>query len=53
MRLWEKLFLAGLAFAYVPALMSMARIWLDVDYYSHGFMVPVVAMWAASRWPPV
>ena len=49
MRPWEKFFLAGLALVYVPAFMNMAQVWRQVDYYSHGFMVPFVAMLAVSR----
>jgi exosortase len=49
MRPWEKIFLGGLALVYVPALMSMVQVWSRVDYYSHGFMVPVVSIWMASR----
>jgi len=49
MRPWEKIFLAGLALVYVPAVMSMVQVWNRVDYYSHGFMVPVVAIWVASQ----
>jgi exosortase len=49
MRPWEKFFLGGLALAYVPAFMSLAQVWRRVDYYSHGFMVPFVALWAANR----
>lgn len=26
----------------------MSRVWNSVDYYSHGYMVPLVALWAAS-----
>lgn len=48
MHLWEKLFVASLALVYVPALMSMAQVWREVDYYSHGFLVPVVAVWVAN-----
>ena len=49
MQMWEKLFAGSLALAYVPALMNMAQVWQGVDYYSHGFLVPVVAVWVASR----
>jgi exosortase len=32
----------------VPAWVALSRVWDDVDYYSHGYMVPLVALWAAS-----
>lgn len=31
-----------------PALVAMSRVWNTVDYYSHGYMIPLVALWAAS-----
>jgi exosortase len=34
--------------AFVPALISMSRIWSSVEYASHGFLVPLVALWAAT-----
>ncbi len=49
MHLREKLFLGGLALAYVPALVSMAQVWRQVEYYSHGFLVPFVALWVVNR----
>ncbi|HXV35588.1 MAG TPA: archaeosortase/exosortase family protein, partial [Myxococcota bacterium] len=33
--------------AFLPALVALARVWSSVDYYSHGFLVPLVAYWAA------
>jgi exosortase len=42
--------LVGLAaLAFVPGLVAMARIWGSVDYLSHGYLVPAVAVWAAWR----
>jgi exosortase len=35
----------AVALAGVPALLAMARVWSSLDYYSHGFFVPVVAYW--------
>lgn len=46
-REWTVIGLVGLAFA--PALVGMAEVWATVDYYSHGFLVPAVAIWAAFR----
>jgi exosortase len=34
--------------AFVPGFLSMADVWSSVDYYSHGYLVPLVALWAAS-----
>lgn len=42
--------LAGLlALAFAPALLAQAEVWARVDYQSHGFLVPLVAAWAAHR----
>ncbi|MFQ5416483.1 MAG: exosortase/archaeosortase family protein [Myxococcota bacterium] len=49
MRAREGVFLAVLLLVYGPAVLAMSEIWRSVDYYSHGFLVPVVACWAASR----
>jgi exosortase len=42
---------AAVAVVFAPALHAMARVWTSLDYYSHGFLVPVVAWWifAAKR----
>ena len=47
-RVWEWGFLALLAVGFAPALVSMSRVWSSVDYLSHGYLVPLVALWAAS-----
>jgi exosortase len=49
MRAKEKLIAALLALAFVPAVVALARVWISVDYYSHGFLVPLVAVWIAQR----
>ena len=49
MRAKEKLIAAFLALAFVPAVIALARVWSSVDYYSHGFLVPLVAVWIARR----
>jgi exosortase len=43
---------ALLALAFAPALFALARVWAAVDYQSHGFLVPVVALWVAQRERP-
>ena len=45
--------LAGaLALVFGPALAALAGVWSSVDYQSHGFLVPVVALWVAMREAP-
>ena len=44
---WALLALLGVVFA--PALVALASVWETVDYYSHGYLIPVVAAWAAWR----
>ncbi len=43
---------ALLALAFAPALLALGRVWLAVDYQSHGFLVPVVSLWVALRERP-
>lgn len=38
-----------LAAAFAPALLGMARVWDSVEYQSHGYLIPLVALWAAWR----
>jgi len=38
----------GIAVVFAPGIASMAEVWSRVDYYSHGYLVPLVALWAAS-----
>lgn len=45
MRRSDWLWLGALAVAFTPALAALARVWLAHDYYSHGFLVPLVAFW--------
>jgi exosortase len=33
------------AAVFAPALFAMARVWSTLDYYSHGFFVPLVSWW--------
>lgn len=47
MRASEWLIGAALLLAFSPALISMAKVWASVDYTSHGFLVPAVAVWIA------
>ena len=45
----EWLLAALLVLVFVPAGIALGRVWSSVYYYSHGFLVPVVAYWAAAR----
>lgn len=38
-----------MAACFAPALFALADVWASVDYYSHGFLVPAVSVWAALR----
>jgi exosortase len=43
---WGLVLLVAAAFA--PALLALSRVWSSVDHASHGYLVPLVALWAAS-----
>jgi len=43
------LVLGLLAAAFVPGLLALETVWSSVDYYSHGYLVPVVAGLCAWR----
>lgn len=47
-RIGEWGFVVLLAVGFAPAFVSMSRVWSSVDYLSHGYLVPLVALWAAS-----
>ncbi|MHC4494081.1 MAG: exosortase/archaeosortase family protein [Planctomycetota bacterium] len=49
MKAKEKLIAAFLVLVFAPAVIALARVWSSVDYYSHGFLVPLVAYWIARR----
>ncbi len=42
----------GLAVVFLPGVFALAGVWFRVDYLSHGFLVPIVAWWAALRERP-
>lgn len=48
MRTIDWLLVAGFVAACVPGFLEMASVWDRLDYYSHGYLVPFVALWAAS-----
>lgn len=37
-----------LVLAWVPGLLALSKVWSSVEYASHGYLVPVVALWAAT-----
>lgn len=49
---WRDAWLPGvLLLVFAPALAALAGIWSSVDYYSHGFLVPLVSLAALGRVP--
>ncbi len=48
MRASEWILVIFLGVVFIPAVLALAGVWSSVDYYSHGYMVPLVALWAAS-----
>jgi len=40
--------IAALIAIWVPGLIQLAEVWSSVEYASHGFLVPFVALWAAT-----
>jgi exosortase len=50
-RIWEWSFALLLILVFAPAVGSMSQVWNRLDYYSHGYLVPLVALWVvAGRW---
>jgi exosortase len=45
----EWLLAGALLLVFLPALIALVGVWTSVDYYSHGFLVPLVAYWVAVR----
>ncbi len=37
-----------LAMIWIPGLLALGRVWSTVEYASHGFLVPFVALWAST-----
>jgi len=40
--------IATLILVWLPGLMAMAEVWSELEYASHGYLVPLVALWAAT-----
>jgi len=45
----DALLVALVAIVFAPGVAAMARVWGSVDYLSHGYLIPLVAAWAAWR----
>jgi len=45
---FEWIVIAMLGFVQAPGLFVLAEVWSEVEYASHGFLVPLVALWAAT-----
>ena len=45
---FEIIFVAVLALIWVPGGLALAGVWGEVEYASHGFIVPFVALWTAT-----
>jgi exosortase len=46
--IWEWVFALLLLVVFAPAVAAMSEVWSRLDYYSHGYLVPVVALWIAA-----
>ncbi len=44
----EWLLLVALSVVFAPALIELSQVWSRYDYYSHGYLVPLAALWAAT-----
>ena len=43
----EVMLVGVLALIWVPGLLALSEVWSTVEYASHGYLVPLVALWAA------
>src|SRR5215472_9273549 len=46
-RFQDALLVGLLALVFAPGVVAMARVWGSVDYLSYGYLIPLVAGWAA------
>jgi exosortase len=37
-----------LLLGWIPGILALAKVWGEVEYASHGFLVPLVALWTAT-----
>ena len=40
--------IATLIVIWIPGILQLAEVWSSLEYASHGFLVPFVALWAAT-----
>jgi exosortase len=45
---FDVLVIIGLVVVFAPAVASLAEVWSRLEYYSHGYLVPLAALWAAT-----
>jgi exosortase len=45
---FEIVLVAAMGVVWIPGLLALAEVWNEVEYASHGFLVPFVALWAAT-----
>jgi exosortase len=43
----EWLFIGLLGAVLAPAVLAMSDVWSRLDYYAHGYLVPILALWTA------
>lgn len=44
----EIVLIAALIVVWVPGILQLAEVWSSLEYASHGFLVPFVALWVAT-----
>lgn len=49
----ETVLFAALLLVFAPAIAAMAQVWNRFDYLSHGYLVPLVSLWAFLRERPL
>ncbi len=45
---FEIVLIVILVAVWIPGLLQLADVWRNVEYATHGFLIPVVALWAAT-----
>ena len=45
---FEMVLIGTIILIWIPGLRQLAKVWSEVEYASHGFLVPLVAIWAAT-----
>lgn len=52
-RTTDWLLIGALAVVFTPAVLALSEVWSRLDYYSHGYFIPFVALFAASGKRPL